>query len=109
MNLTRSTGARIALILFAYAVAAIVGSTIVFFASRPVAESRLRDEIVRERDALAPIAARLPPAAFAGVITDRSLVGTTEGAEYRLESPSGHARSRATCSGRRRATRMARG
>ncbi len=89
MNLTRTTGARIALILFAYAIAAVVGSTIVFLASRPVSESRIREAIARERDALAPLAARLPAAAFAGVITDRGLVAAPDGAEYRLEAPSG--------------------
>jgi signal transduction histidine kinase len=86
---TRTTGARIALILFAYAVAAVIGSTIVFFASRPVAESRIREAITREQQALAPLAARLPAAGLAAAITERGFAGTPGGAEYRLESPSG--------------------
>jgi signal transduction histidine kinase len=85
----RTTGARIASILAAYAAVALLGSGGAHLASRPIAEAQVREAITGEESALEPLAAHLSQAAFAALVADRGILGAAAGIHYGLRSPTG--------------------
>ncbi len=85
----RTTGARIASILLAYALLALLGSLVAYLGARPVVESQVREAIARDAAAFAAIQARVDPHVFATLIADRSSVDAGRDVEYALRLPGG--------------------